>query len=79
VTTSIAYVFQRLVRHFKRTNHIESRALEHAELKTVVSGNMSLALNSEKLAAGQTVKLNEGAIVKLDPELIDSGCWRLEV
>ena len=27
VTTSIDYVFQRLVRLFKRTNHIESRAL----------------------------------------------------
>jgi hypothetical protein len=44
------------------------KALEHADLKVTVSGNMDLNPNSEiKLAAGQTVKLNEGAIVKLDP------------
>jgi hypothetical protein len=43
-------------------------ALKLTELKTVVSGSMSLAPNSElKLAAGQTVHLNESAIVKLDP------------
>jgi hypothetical protein len=43
-------------------------ALEGAQLKTSVSGTMSLAPNSElKLATGQTVKLEEGATVALDP------------
>jgi hypothetical protein len=43
-------------------------ALEHAELKTTVSGTMSLSPNSQLgLAPGQVVKLAEGAIVKLDP------------
>jgi hypothetical protein len=44
------------------------KAFEHAELKAIVSGKMVLDPNSEiKFAAGQMVKLNEGAIVKLDP------------
>jgi hypothetical protein len=44
-------------------------ALGRTELKTVVSGTMSLSPDSElKLASGQTVKLNEGATVKLDPK-----------
>jgi hypothetical protein len=43
-------------------------ALERTQLKTKVSGTMSLAPNSElKLAPGQTVKLAENSIVKLDP------------
>jgi hypothetical protein len=43
-------------------------AFERTRLTTVVSGSMSLAPNSElKLAAGQTVRLNDNAIVKLDP------------
>src|SRR5262249_44365413 len=43
-------------------------ALSQANLKTVVSGNMSLAPGTElRLADGQTVGLNDGAIVKLDP------------
>jgi hypothetical protein len=42
-------------------------AFERIKLKTAVSGKMSLSPNSElKLAAGQTVHLSEGAIVKLD-------------
>lgn len=44
------------------------QAIEHAELKTTVTGTMSLTKNSEvQLAAGQSVKLEDGAIVKLDP------------
>ena len=44
------------------------QAIEHAELKTSVTGTMSLAENSEvHLAAGQSVKLEDGAIVKLEP------------
>lgn len=44
-------------------------ALGRTELKTVVSGTMSLSPNSElKLASGQTVKIKEGATVKLDPQ-----------
>ena len=44
-------------------------ALERAQLKTSVSGTMALAPNSElKLAAGQTVKLEDGAIIALDPK-----------
>jgi hypothetical protein len=43
-------------------------AIERAELKTTVSGTMSLSPNSElRLAAGQTIKLAEGTTVKLDP------------
>jgi|SRR5450756_268274 len=43
-------------------------AFSKAELKTIVTGELSLAPDSElKLAGGQTVKLNEGATVKLDP------------
>jgi len=43
-------------------------ALERAELKTTVSGTMSLSPNSElRLAGGQAVKLAEGTTVKLDP------------
>jgi hypothetical protein len=43
-------------------------ALERTQLKTIVSGTMSLAPNSEvKLASGQTVRLEEGTTVKLDP------------
>jgi hypothetical protein len=44
------------------------KAFEQSELKAAVSGTMSLNPNSEvKLAAGQTVTLKEGAVVKLDP------------
>jgi hypothetical protein len=44
-------------------------SLEHAQLKTSVSGTMSLAPNSElTLAARQIVKLDEGSIVRLDPK-----------
>jgi hypothetical protein len=44
------------------------QAIEYAELKTSVTGTMSLAENSEvHLAAGQSVKLEDGAIVKLEP------------
>jgi len=44
------------------------KALERAELRAIVSGKMALDPNSEvSLAVGQTVRLNEGAIVKLDP------------
>ena len=43
-------------------------ALERAEIKTTVTGTMSLAPNSElKLAHGQTVKLAEDTTVRLDP------------
>jgi hypothetical protein len=43
-------------------------ALQNTELKTTVSGTMSLSPDSElKLASGQSVKLDERAIVKLDP------------
>jgi hypothetical protein len=43
-------------------------AFEKTELKTTVSGTMSLSLNSElRLAGGQTIKLAEGTTVKLDP------------
>jgi hypothetical protein len=43
-------------------------AFRRSELKTVVSGMMSLAPNSEvKLASGQTVNLEKGATVSLDP------------
>jgi hypothetical protein len=43
-------------------------AIEKAELKTTVSGTMSLSPNSElRLASGQTIKLAEGTTVKLDP------------
>jgi hypothetical protein len=44
------------------------QALEHANLKTSVSGTMSLSPKSElKLAPGQTVRLDEGMTVGLDP------------
>jgi hypothetical protein len=44
------------------------QAFERAELKTTVSGVMSLSPNTElRLASGQTVKLEEGATVRLDP------------
>jgi hypothetical protein len=43
-------------------------AFKQSEIKTVVSGSMSLAADSEiRLAAGQTVALEDGAIVGLDP------------
>jgi hypothetical protein len=43
-------------------------AIQRAELKTTVTGTMSLAPNSEVvLAPGQIVKLDERATVKLDP------------
>jgi hypothetical protein len=43
-------------------------AMQRSELKTTVTGTMSLAADSEVvLAPGQIVKLNEGATVKLDP------------
>jgi hypothetical protein len=43
-------------------------SIERAELKTTVSGVMSLAPNTElRLASGQTIRLEEGATVKLDP------------
>jgi len=42
-------------------------AFRRAELKTIVSGSMSLSPDSElTLAKGQTVRLQEGALVKLD-------------
>jgi hypothetical protein len=44
-------------------------SLEHAQLKTTVSGAMSLAPNSElTLAPNQVIKVQEGSIVKLDPK-----------
>jgi hypothetical protein len=44
------------------------QAFERAELKTTVSGVMSLSPKTElRLASGQTVKLEEGAMVGLDP------------
>src|SRR5205085_4042813 len=43
-------------------------ALERAELKTIISGEMSIAPNTElRLTSGQTVTLAEGSTVKLDP------------
>lgn len=43
-------------------------AIQRSELKTTVTGTMSLAPDSEiVLAPGQIVRLNEGATVKLDP------------
>src|SRR5262245_32603224 len=43
-------------------------AMQRTKLKTTVSGRMSLSSDSElTLAAGQTVRLNDDAIVKLDP------------
>jgi hypothetical protein len=43
-------------------------ALQRSEIKTTISGTMSLSPNSElRLAAGQSVKLEDGATVKLDP------------
>jgi hypothetical protein len=41
-------------------------ALEHAELKTTVSGSIRLSDNAIRVAPGQTIGLKEGAIVKLD-------------
>lgn len=44
-------------------------AFKNAELKTSITGTMSLPPNSElKLAPDQKVKLSDNAIVKLDPE-----------
>ena len=44
------------------------QAFERAELKTTVSGVVSLSPAAElRLASGQTVKLDEGATVRLDP------------
>jgi hypothetical protein len=44
------------------------KALESAELKANVMGTMALAPNAEvRLSAGQTIKIEDGAIVKLDP------------
>jgi hypothetical protein len=44
------------------------QAFERAELRTTVSGVMSLSPNTElRLVSGQTVKLEEGAMVRLDP------------
>jgi hypothetical protein len=43
-------------------------ALQRSEMKTTVSGTMSLSADSElRLANGQVVKLEDGATVKLDP------------
>jgi len=43
-------------------------ALQQTKMKATVSGRMSLSPDSElKLAAGQSVLVSEGAIVKLDP------------
>jgi hypothetical protein len=45
-----------------------AKAFKDAELKTIVSGTMSLSPDSElTLAKGQTIALPEGATVKLDP------------
>jgi hypothetical protein len=44
------------------------QAFEHAKLKTTVSGVVFLSPNTElRVASGQTVKLEEGAMVRLDP------------
>jgi hypothetical protein len=44
-------------------------AFERAELKTTVSGVMSLSPGTElRLASGQTVKFDESATVRLDPK-----------
>ena len=44
-------------------------ALQRAQIRTMVTGELSLAPDSElRLMSGQTVKLNDGAIVKLDPQ-----------
>lgn len=46
-----------------------ARAFSDAEIKTKVSGQMTLAPDSlVKLAPNQTVKFQEGTIVKLDPD-----------
>ncbi len=46
-----------------------SDAFKKAELKTSITGRVSLAPNTElKLAPGQKVKLADNTIVKLDPE-----------
>jgi hypothetical protein len=43
-------------------------ALERSQIRTIVSGTMSLAANSEvKLAAGQTIRFEDGTTLKLDP------------
>jgi hypothetical protein len=43
-------------------------ALQRSEIKTTISGTMSLAPGSElRLATGQSVRLEDGATVKLDP------------
>jgi hypothetical protein len=43
-------------------------ALQRSEIKTTISGTMSLSPDSElRLAAGQSVRLEDGATVKLDP------------
>jgi hypothetical protein len=43
-------------------------ALEKTELKTTVTGTMSLSQDSElRLASGQTVKLDESTSLKIDP------------
>jgi hypothetical protein len=43
-------------------------AFEHAELKTTVSGVMSLSPSAElRLAKNQTIRLEEGTTVRLDP------------
>lgn len=43
-------------------------AFKRAELKTIVAGSMNLSPDSElSIAGGQTIRLQEGAIAKLDP------------
>jgi hypothetical protein len=42
-------------------------AFERTQLKTTVSGVMSLAPTELRLAKGQTIKLHEGTTVRLDP------------
>jgi hypothetical protein len=45
-----------------------ANALQRSDIKTTISGRMSLAPDSElRLATGQTVRLEDGTTLKLDP------------
>jgi hypothetical protein len=44
-----------------------TQAFQHADLKATVSGKMSLVPTELKLAKGQTVRLEDGATVGVDP------------
>jgi hypothetical protein len=53
----------------ERTANALVEALQRTEIKTTISGTMSLAPNFQlRLAPGQTVRLEEGAIVALDQQ-----------